>query len=203
MRAKLDGFILSPEQVLDRIGEARGDESEFDLYRRAVAYHRRADTARALEGVDGLLARRPNDPYYHALRGQFLYEGARPEEAVEAYRRALALAPDEPLIAGNLGRALLAVGGAANDAEALSALQRAVRGDPGSPGIMRDLAIAHGRAGEDGLAALASAERLAMLGQWSDAGALAQRALGLLPTGSPGWRRADDLLALAEQRRRQ
>jgi predicted Zn-dependent protease len=199
MRAKLDGFIERPERLLANLGREGDGENEFDTYRRAIAHHRLAETDRALEVLDRLLARRPNDPYYLALRGQFLFEGARPEEAVVAYRRAVALAPDEPLIAGNLGRALLATNRKADEAEALDVLQRALRDDPGSPSMLRDLAIAHGRAGNDGLAALASAERLAMLGETRDSAALAQRAMGLLPEGSPAWQRADDLLLMARQ----
>jgi predicted Zn-dependent protease len=199
MRAKLDGFIERPERVLSNLGRDEALDDEFDTYRRAIAHHRLAETDRALEVLDRLLARRPNDPYYLALRGQFLFEGARPEEAVVAYRRAVALAPDEPLIAGNLGRALLATNRSADEAEALDVLQRALRDDPGSPSMLRDLAIAHGRAGNDGLAALASAERLAMLGETRDSAALAQRAMGLLPEGSPAWQRADDLLLMARQ----
>jgi predicted Zn-dependent protease len=199
MRAKLDGFIERPERLLANLGREGDGENEFDTYRRAIAHHRLAETDRALAVLDRLLDRRPNDPYYHALRGQFLFEGARPAEAVEAYRRAVALAPGEPLIAGNLGRALLATGRAGDEAEALAVLERALRDDPGSPSMLRDLAIAHGRAGNDGLAALASAERLAMLGELRDAATLAQRAMALLPQGSPSWQRADDLALTARQ----
>ena len=41
-------------------------------------------------------------------------------------------------------------------------------------------------------------ERLAQVGELRDAARLARRALDLLPRGSPGWIRADDIAALAE-----
>lgn len=196
MRAKIDGFVLAPDQQLRQLRTVDDADSEPNLLRQAIAHHRLAETDKALATLDRIMRQRPNDPYYYALRGQFLFEGARPQEAVVAYRRALQLAPNEPLIAGNLGRALLATGNPANEAEALRVLEYATRNDPGDPGILRDLSVAHARAGNDGMAALAAAERLAMIGAFEDAGRLANRAMGLLPTGSPGWQRADDLMAL-------
>lgn len=197
MRAKIDGFVLSPEQVLRQLETADDPNSELNLLRRAIAHHRLAETDRAVAVLDRVMEKRRDDPFYWALRGQFLFEGGRPAEAVTAYRRALRLAPDEPLIAGNLGRALLASGSPGAEAEALRVLVDATADDPGDPAMMRDLSIAHARAGNDGLAALAAAERLALLGAFEDAGRLADRAMNLLPRGSPGWQRADDLLALA------
>jgi predicted Zn-dependent protease len=198
MQAKLDGFIERPERTLSRLEEDPGRDGEFGLYRRAIALHRSADADAALSVLDRLQKLRPNDPYYYALRGQILFEAARPAEAVAPYRRAAALAPDEPLIAGNLGRALLASGAPGSEAEALKVLERAVRDDPGEPGVLRDLATAYSRTGQDGMAALTTAERLAQVGELRDAARLARRALDLLPRGSPGWIRADDIAALAE-----
>ncbi len=196
MRAKLDGFTDRPERVLARLELETEPDSELNLYRRAIALHRRSEPEAALRAVDRLIARRPNDPFYTELKGQILYESARPAEAVAAYRQAARLAPDEPLIAGWLGRALLASGQPGADAEALRILESAVRDDPGEPGVLRDLAQAYARAGRDGDAALATAERLALLGDAEGAVRMARRAMDLLPTGSPGWRRADDIAAL-------
>lgn len=53
----------------------------------------------------------------------------------------------------------------------------------------------HGR--ESFEAALATAERLALVGDAEGAVRMARRAMDLLPSGSPGWRRADDIAALA------
>lgn len=198
MRAKLDGFIDPPERTLARVEAADEPEGELSLYRRSIALHRLGRVDAALAVLDRLQQMRPQDPDYYALRGQILFEGGRPQPAAEAYRRALALAPGEALIAGNLGRALLAIGGSGNEAEALRVLEQAVRADAADPATLRDLAIAHARAGNEGQAALATAERLALLGDFADAARLARRARDLLPAGSPGWIRADDLLALSE-----
>jgi len=197
MRAKLEGFLERPDRVLSRLGADPADDDEFDAYRRAIALHRQSRTDAALAGVATLKRLRPQDPFYHELEGQILFESARPAEAVAAYRRALALAAQEPLIAGSLGRALLATGDPADEAEALRLLRQTQRDDPGEVAILRDLAIAYARAGDDGMAALTTAQRVALTGDPAEAAHLARRAMGLLPEGSPGWLQAEDIAALA------
>lgn len=199
MRAKLDGFLNRPEQVLSRLGRDPAQDDEFDAYRRAIANHRLARTQDALEGVASLKALRPNDPFYWALEGQFLFESAQPGPAVASYRRAVALAPDEPLLAGGLGRALLATNAPEAEAEALALLQRVARDDPGEASILRDLALAYARDGDDAMAALTSAKRVALTGDVVAAARLAQRAMGMLPEGSPAWIQADEIVALARR----
>jgi predicted Zn-dependent protease len=202
MQAKLDGFLEAPERVLARIDAAPDPRSEPNQMRRAIALHRLGQTDAALAALDQLHGARPNDAYYYDLRGQFLFEAARPAEAAEALRRAARLAPDEPLIRGALGRALLASGSPEAEAEALAVLEAAVREDPGEPGVLRDLATAYARAGKDGQAALATAERLALTNSFAEAETFARRAMAILPEGSPGWLRADDIAAMAQSARR-
>jgi predicted Zn-dependent protease len=193
MRAKLDGFINHPTRTLRDAPKA---DDEFDTLRRAVALHRLPDPAKALDAADRLIAMKPNDPYYHELKGQFLLEIGRGPEAVAPYREAARLAPDEALIRAQLGRALLTVGTAATDAEAVRALESGVAAsDGGDPSVLRDLAFAYARAGDEGRAALATAERLALVGAVHDARIQAARAKALLPNGSPEWLRADDIVA--------
>ncbi|MFT6227604.1 MAG: putative Zn-dependent protease [Paracoccaceae bacterium] len=64
--------------------------------------------------------------------------------------------------------------------------------------MLRDLAFAYARAGDEGRAALATAERLALVGAVHDARIQAARAKALLPNGSPEWLRADDIVASLE-----
>ncbi|MEM1314628.1 MAG: M48 family metalloprotease [Pseudomonadota bacterium] len=194
MGAKLDGFLQSPRSTLSRLSDR--DDGEFDRLRRAVALHRLPDPDAAVREVEALIAMRPNDPYYHELKGQILLESGRGPEAVAPYRQAVALAPEAPLIRGYLGRALLSLGTPEADREALNALERgAALSNGGSPSLLRDLSFAYARTGEEGKAALASAERLALLGAGRDARRLAERAKGMLPAGSPAWLRADDIVA--------
>ncbi len=193
-RAKLSGFLRDPAQVLNQISGK--PETEFTLYERAIALHRLPDPRGAVEAADRLIAMRPSDPYYNELKGQILLETGKAAEAVPSYRRAVQLAPGEPLLKAGLGRALLQLNTPAADAEALSILEAARREDLADASALRDLATAYDRAGQLGMAALSTAERYALNGATDDAISLAKRAAAVLPNGSPGWLRAQDILAL-------
>ncbi|MGR3716500.1 MAG: M48 family metalloprotease [Thermohalobaculum sp.] len=122
MRAKLIGFLDSPERVLDRLeGEA---ETEEVLYTKAVALYRLPAMSEAIAATDRLIALRPNDPFYIELKGQILFETGNADQAVPLYRQAVRLAPGEPLLEAGLGRALLSLNRPEADAEALEVLQK-------------------------------------------------------------------------------
>lgn len=197
MVAKFTGFMQNPGATLRAYPPS--DTTESAVLARAVAYHREPSVARALAHADALIAARPGDPYYHELRGQFLLESGRAAEAAQSYRRAVALAPDEPLILGGLGRALLNTNDAGVVREAADALRRARTQDKADAGVLRDLALAEARLGNEGAAALATAERYALTGRFKDARHHAERAAALLPTGSPGWRQAQDVITLSRR----
>ncbi len=193
MLAKFRGFTGNPSYVLRHL--PRSDRSEFASLTRAIAYHRQGRLQKALAALDPLIRARPDDAYYHELKGQILLENRRTAAAVGEYRRAVALAPREPLILAGLGRALLALGRPESDREALSVLRKARAMDGRDARLLRDLAVAWSKAGNDGMAALVTAERYALTGRLADARTAAERAARILPRGSAGWLRAQDVLA--------
>lgn len=197
MVAKLDAFLGSPAQTLRKYPERDG--SEAAELARAIAWHRRPDGARAGAAMRALLAARPDDAYYLDLEAQFLLEGGKAAAAAGVYRRAAGLAPKEPLILGGLGRALLNMDEAAATAEARDVLEQAFALDKANGAVLRDLALAEARLGNEGAAALATAERFAVEGRFRDADRNAERAAALLPEGSPGWRRAQDIISMARR----
>ena len=161
-----------------------------------MAYHQDHDLDRALSAVDALIARRPDDPFYTELKGQILMESGRAEDAIPYYRRAMKLAPQEQLIKAGLGRALLQPNQKRLNAEALTILKDARNADLADAAALLDLSTAYERAGDRGMATLASAERYALIGDTESAVQLARRAAAVLPNGSPGWLRAQDILRL-------
>jgi predicted Zn-dependent protease len=192
-KGKLSAFVRNPSWTLRNV--RANDQSDIAIMRRAVAHHRKPDARAARIEIDALTAKRPDDPFVHELRGQILLESRDIAGGVTAYGQAAELAPSNALILAGYGRALLAAG----RPEALDVLRRARDRDPRDPRLLRDLAQAYARKGETGQATLATAERYALLGRMDDAGIHAQRATGLLPRGSPGWRRADDILAASKR----
>lgn len=191
MVAKLHGFLDFPMRVLAKYKE--DDDSVAARYARSIAYHRNADTAKSLELIDGLIAEQPDDPYFHELKGQILFESGRPGEAVTAYQEAVRLMPGAPLIRTALAQALNATETQAAYKEALIHLQHATRYDTKYPMTWLQMAIAYGRTGELGQSSLAGAEYNLLVRRFDDARAQVSRAKELLAQGSPGWQRAQDI----------
>ncbi|ALG90611.1 peptidase M48 [Actibacterium sp. EMB200-NS6] len=194
-QGKLGAFMQNPSYTLRRIKPS--DTSDSALMRRAIAYHRKPDAKAALREINTLAARRPSDGYIEELRGQILLESRDFGGAVRSYQRAVQLAPNEPLIQAGYGRSLLALDTADGTRRALSVLEQARARDPFDPRLLRDLAVAYARLGNNGMASLATAERYAVQGRFRDAAVHAERAAGLLPHGSSGALRAQDVLHTA------
>ena len=196
MVAKLDGFLNPPGHTLKKYPES--DSSERASYARAVAYHKLADLPQALAELNSLLIAHPDDPYFHELKGQVLFEYGRIGDAIPAYERAVALLPDEPQLRIGLAQAQIETNDPALNAVALGHLRRAVLSERTSAMAWRYLGIAYGRVGEFGQSSLALAEEALLRGNKADVLFHTQRAEQALPEGSPGWLRLQDVKRVAE-----
>ena len=139
MRAKLIGFLNPPEQTLREYPTS--DIRIPATYARAVAYHKAHRPEKSLAEMASLLNRRPDDPYFHELRGQILLESGRIDEAIPSYRAALRVLRDEPQILVGLGQALVAQEKPEDLEEAVEVLRRATQFDPGLTSAWRWLAV--------------------------------------------------------------
>lgn len=197
MLVKFNGFIGSPSYNLRRL--KRSDSGEMATLARAIAYHRLPKPKKARQHIDRLVKMRPKDAFYHELRGQILLESGSAKAAVASYRRAAQLAPKEPLILGGLGRAMLAQNSGASVKQALAVLQKAYARDPRDSSTLRNLALAYARSGNPGQASVVTAERYALQSNFRQAAIHAKRAQGLLPQGTVGWLKAEDILGIARK----
>ena len=197
MQGKLFGFLKPAAQTFARY--PKSDRSVEARYARAVANFRRGDLDGGPVEINSLLAEYPDDPYFHELKGQMLFENGHVAEAVAPYRRAVELAPDIPLLRAGLARVLIETGKSEALSEAASNLEDAVRRDPRMPRAWRLLAIAYGRTGKPGASALASAEFTFRVGRYGDAITFAKRAIKRLPAGSPRELRAEDIQGAAQR----
>jgi len=193
LRGKISAFVRSPKWTRRRAHEEAS--KDVRLMREAVSYHRQRNLTKSLTAMNGALAQRPNDAFYYDLKGQILIENRRWTKALSAYRQAVNLAPSEPLILGGYGRALLAAG---RPKEAIQAMEKARSRDFRDTRLLRDMSLAYAKTGQNGMAALVTAERYALQGRMDDAGLHAKRASAQLPRGSATWRRAQDVLIAAE-----
>lgn len=192
IHAKLDGFLDPTGSVLQKYPAT--DKSIPARYARAIAYYRIPDLAHAMPLVDGLIAERPEDPYFHELKGQILFENGRLAEAVPEYARAVQLLPDAPLIRRDYARTLIETGDRKLVHQAVGDLETVVREDSNDASAWRLLGIAYGRDDNIAMASLALAESAVRTGDKGAARVNARKARELLPKGTPAWLRADDLV---------
>ncbi|NKC32999.1 M48 family metalloprotease [Falsiroseomonas selenitidurans] len=190
VRAKLDGFIDAPASTWRRYPPS--DTSAPARYARTIAQFRSGRIPLAVQMIDGLLAEDPNSPWLNELKGQILFEGHRPAEALAPYARASRLAPDEPLIRLSYARVLIELGQPAQLRQAVAELEATLARERESPFVWRQMAIAQGRLGNLPQADLALAEEALLLGNARTARLLARRAEEALPAG-PQRLRAQDL----------
>ncbi len=195
-QAKLVGFLEKPGAVFRKYPSS--DTTIEARYAHAVAYHHQGLLEQALEKVDSLIAEEPENAYFQELKGQILFESGKAERSVEPHRKAVALEPDQLLLKINLAQSLVAVDAEEFDEEAYKILTDVLAREKDFSMAWHQLAIVQERRGESGLASLASAERYALLGAMPYAMNQAKRAQSLLPRGSAGWLRAEDIVAEAE-----
>jgi predicted Zn-dependent protease len=196
LRAKLIGFLEPRSRVLQRYPPE--DLSLPARYARAIARYRDSDLDGALAQIGALIAEHPDDPYFHEVKGQMLFENGRIVEALPAYETAVRLLPTAPQLRLGLAQVQLEANGVGLNgpelnARALGHLTEVLRYEPNNAFAWRLTAIAHGRNGNVGMTALALAESALARGHGQNARQQAVRAQKILAENSAGWLRASDV----------
>jgi predicted Zn-dependent protease len=196
MVVKLQAFLGDPRQVLRRY---EGDDSVPGRFARAIAHYRLPDLRQGLADIDGLIAEYPNDPYFHELKGQMLFENGRIEAAIAPYRESVRLAPESALLKIGLARALVETGDSEGYHEAIGLLEEGLQREPTNAFGWRLLGIAQGRQGLEGHSNLSLAEYALLAGKPDDARLYARRAEGRIEPSDPAWLRLQDVLRAIEE----
>jgi predicted Zn-dependent protease len=84
-----------------------------------------------------------------------------------------------------------------NNTRAQKELETALAADDENPFAYHQLAITYARQGNEGMAALSTAERYYRVGDLAGAASFAGRASQKLEKGTPAWQRASDILNVA------
>ncbi len=165
--------------------------------RRAVAYHRNSQTCGAAR-IGSDLEPSPMIPITKSYMPRFCLKNRRYEAAINAYEKAMEMSPDAGLILAGYGRALLAP----IRPRAMPRRCAFWKWPLPAKGLQQppDARSGHGLCARwpRWHAAWATAERAALEGDFDTAALHARRATGLLPQGSSGWLRAQDVLRLSE-----
>jgi predicted Zn-dependent protease len=193
VRAKISAFMERQDTVYRRY--PMSNDSLPARYAHAITTYLHGDLRSALVQIDGLIQLQPNNPYFQELRGQALLEGGKPAEAIAPLRKAVQLSNNAPLIEMLLGQALVATNNKAYTDEAIAILRAAVARETEAPLGYSQLAMAYGQKGDYAQADLASAQAAFLRGDNKTARELASRAKTRFAVGTPGWVKADDIVA--------
>lgn len=192
IQAKIYGFLHDPNATLRKFPLT--DQSGPAHYARAVAYFRVAKIDQALSEIHTLTDMKPDNPYFHELEGQMLFEFGRTNDAIAPHRNAITLLPDNALLRISLGRALLASNEPALIEESTAEFKRALLLETDNSFGWFELARAYGALDNEPLALLATAESRYHGGAKADANRFARRAMTGLSRGTPEWRQATDII---------
>lgn len=164
-----DKYIKQPQN--DLIGPAKS-------YGDAIASYNKAQFIKAFTTLNGLIAQMPNNGYLYELKGQFLFESGKPLEALEAYKKAMALLGPDTSVKTQYALTLIDASESYKDSnkatealnEAVAILSKAANStDKQNPYIFRKLAIAYGKLGKLGYSNLMLAEEALLLDRKKDA----------------------------------
>lgn len=197
MRAKLYAFLNPIGRTLRIYKES--DTSVPSRYARAVGRYQEGKLDAALALIDGLIAEEPENPYFHELRGQMQFEGARLDQALESYGRAATLLPDSGLIRRALARVQIEFNQPQLTDAAIINLEAALATEREQAFTWHLLAIAHGRKGDQGRSSIALAEESLLKDKPDIAEFHAGRALGLFAQGTREWLQAEDIRLAAKE----
>ncbi len=171
-------------------------------YARAIAYHHVPDIEAAIHEIDALLREFPDDPWFHELKGQILFENGHVALSVAPYERAVSLRPDAPLLRLGLARAQIEINDPEFTKKAIDNLIVAARAEPNHPSHWHFLGIAYGRNGQLAQSSLALAEASILRNEFVEAKYHAEKAKRGLDKGSPAYLRAEDISMAASHGRR-
>ncbi len=195
-KAKLRGFLEAPQTVFSRY--PLSDTSEEARYARAVAYYRSASLKNALQEIDALIEQQPTNPYFYELKGQILYESGKGQASIAPMQKALELKPDAPLFQIALAQAYLETEEKEDTNEAIKLIKKALQKEPSNSAAWYYLSQGYGNLDQEALAKYAIAEQAFSMGDYQRSLSFAQRAQKDMPRNIPQWRRASDIIVIAE-----
>ncbi len=193
MQAKLVGY-MTPNQVSRKYPP--GDNSTPAHYARAIAAFRSGRLQKSVDELNILVKSQPKNPYFWELTGEALLNAGQIKHSIRALKRAVKYAPNSGLIRITYAKALLAQGTKAGAKTALKELNRAQRSENHDPSLHHQKAFAYAKLGNIPRADLSTAESYLRSGNIKLAKKKAGQAKRKLKTGTPQWRRADDILNL-------
>ena len=174
IKAKLSGFLLSPEETYRRY--PMSDTSIAAQYARSIADFKALKISAALKKIDDLIKNEPQNPYFRELKAQIYMETGKNKQAKIEYEKALDLLPNSPLFQINWAQAALEASPSPDEVNRIvNLLNQAVIKSP-SPLVWLLLSKAYAEQGKTAFSEYAAAEYSLRIGEIKIAKQQAQRA---------------------------
>lgn len=172
---------------------------EIDNYVMAIIAMRQGKLAEAINHIDKLLASKPEDPYYHELKGQTLFAFGK-KESLASYQKAIELLPLDALLKISRAAVILNIDGKnqAHFTQIINDLKFAQRKEPDNIMPYYFLSIVYDKLGDSALSSLNHAIFFFKQGNLKDAKMMARIAVKYLPQGTPDWYKANDIILTEE-----
>lgn len=190
MKAKLFAFLYEPKYTFN----VYKGTSDADLYAQAIAFYKSHQLPKAVEKIDILISKQPNNPYLYELKGQFYFESGQIKKAIPMYQKAVELLPENALLRISLAQTLLEQEEVSHSKEVIRHLSFAVLKEPEIPLAWQLLATAYYRANEPFKADYAMAEYYFITRQSQRAEQMAERVIKNMPASSSQVKKAKEIL---------
>ena len=196
--AKLKAFTIEPQKILSLI--TKSSSNEITHYIKAINYFRNSDINNSIKYVDKLISLKPQDPFYHELKGQILFEFGK-KEALDSYRTATKFRPDDLLI--RLSQVIVGISIYADDIEKMQEFYKDLKfisnKEPDNITALYYLSVFYEKTGHKSESLLASAIIAYKTGNFDRAKSYAKEAIKGLIIKSPDWHKANDIILLLEK----
>ena len=193
VRAKLRGFTLPAQDVMRMYPPE--DKSLPARYARAIAANCSGNCSKAIAEIDALIKEKPASPYFWELKGHVYGKEGKHVQTIPALRQALKLGGNRShLVRMELAKAIVESGDVNQYDEAIKILEVSIDTRPDDIGGYRTLARAYYAKNRGPEADVAMAQAHLIGGSPQQALIFAKRAQKVLPHGSRGWLKADDIL---------
>ena len=189
---KLDAFIIRPASAIRKYSD-----NDYGL---SIGYFRSGKLDKALELLNKVIAKEPNNSYLQELKGQYYFENGKLELAKECYKQALAKLPKDQII--QLEFAATVINSANNKKQlssAITMLKQVAIKDPENVMVYFILSRGYGKLGEQDKAILALAEFYFYQGAYGKSEILAKKVIKMSKFGSKEYVRANDILEVSRK----
>lgn len=157
VRAKIYGF-MSPKKVNL---EYKGSDF-YSSYAKSISLFQIGDRLNAIKKIDELLKTNPNDIYLFEIKGQMLFDSGKVKESVECFKKAISLHPKKHQFGISIQLAEAIIESGENIKDAIKILNVLLESDKENIFILKLLASAYGKIGDQPCASVFLA-RIAML----------------------------------------